>query len=225
MDVDGEDETGTEVDASTDGDGAQTAGIGGAVQPLFKPTTGQALHTTNQLQYIQRNVFKTLWNHKFAGPFKQPVDAVRLNLPDYHTIIKNPMDMGTIKKRLEHGWYTKADQCIQDFKLMFTNCYTYNPPGHVVYQWGTKLEKDLIAKLATMPSPEIELPFPEKGLKGRKKNPLRPPPPPRINPPPPPPPPASHSHVSSTQSAAVASSNVAAKLQPPPVVEQVTIQY
>lgn len=45
---------------------------------------------------------------------------------DYHKIIKNPMDMGTIKKRLEHNYYWSASEYMQDFNTMFTNCYIYN---------------------------------------------------------------------------------------------------
>ena len=125
--------------------------------------------TTNQLLFIQRTVLKPLWNHQISTPFKQPVDAVKLNLPDYHTIIKHPMDMGTIKKRLEQGYYSKAEQCIQDFQQMFTNCYTYNPPQHVVYQWGQKLEKMFVTHLAKMPQQELSVPLPDKAQRGRKK--------------------------------------------------------
>lgn len=45
---------------------------------------------------------------------------------DYYKIIKTPMDMGTIKKRLENNYYWNAQECIQDFNTMFTNCYIYN---------------------------------------------------------------------------------------------------
>lgn len=45
---------------------------------------------------------------------------------DYHKIIKSPMDMGTIKKRLESVYYWSASECMQDFNTMFTNCYIYN---------------------------------------------------------------------------------------------------
>ncbi|TNN22162.1 Bromodomain-containing protein 2 [Liparis tanakae] len=69
---------------------------------------------------------KYLWRHQFSWPFREPVDAYRLNLPDYHKIIKQPMDMGTIKKRLENNFYRSASECIQDFNTMFTNCYIYN---------------------------------------------------------------------------------------------------
>lgn len=36
---------------------------------------------TNQLQYMQNVVIKSLWRHQFAWPFYQPVDAVALGLP------------------------------------------------------------------------------------------------------------------------------------------------
>uniref|UniRef100_A0A663DRT6 Bromodomain testis-specific protein n=1 Tax=Aquila chrysaetos chrysaetos TaxID=223781 RepID=A0A663DRT6_AQUCH len=81
---------------------------------------------TNQLQYLQRVVMKAMWRHNFSWPFHQPVDAAALNLPDYYSIIKKPMDLSTIKKRLEHNYYTKAAECIEDFKTMFLNCYIYN---------------------------------------------------------------------------------------------------
>lgn len=36
------------------------------------------------------------------------------------------MDMGTIKKKLDSQQYMCAKDCIDDFNLMFNNCYTYN---------------------------------------------------------------------------------------------------
>lgn len=35
---------------------------------------------TNQLQYMQNVVIRSLWRHQFAWPFYQPVDAVALGL-------------------------------------------------------------------------------------------------------------------------------------------------
>lgn len=32
---------------------------------------------------------------------QEPVDPIKLQLPDYFDVIKNPMDLGTIRKRLE----------------------------------------------------------------------------------------------------------------------------
>jgi Bromodomain len=50
-------------------------------------------------------VIKAVWKHQFGWPFHCPVDAIKLNIPDYHKIIKHPMDFGTIKKRLENNYY------------------------------------------------------------------------------------------------------------------------
>uniref|UniRef100_A0A3P8X427 Bromo domain-containing protein n=1 Tax=Cynoglossus semilaevis TaxID=244447 RepID=A0A3P8X427_CYNSE len=86
---------------------------------------------TNQLHYLLKVVLKTLWKHHFAWPFQAPVDAIKLNLPDYYKIIKTPMDMGTIKKRLENHYYWNAQECIHDFNTMFTNCYIYNKVSNV----------------------------------------------------------------------------------------------
>lgn len=38
-------------------------------------------------------------HHPYAWPFYTPVDAVALGLHDYHNIIKQPMDLGTIRVR------------------------------------------------------------------------------------------------------------------------------
>ena len=41
------------------------------------------------------------------------------------------MDLGTIKKQLENQEYQSAKECIEDFNIIFENCYTYNKPGEV----------------------------------------------------------------------------------------------
>nr|XP_056716942.1 bromodomain-containing protein 3 isoform X2 [Euleptes europaea] len=123
---------------------------------------------TNQLQYMQNVVVKTLWKHQFAWPFYQPVDAIKLNLPDYHKIIKNPMDMGTIKKRLEHNYYWSASECMQDFNTMFTNCYIYNKPTDDIVLMAQALEKIFLQKVAQMPQEEVELLPPVPKGKARK---------------------------------------------------------
>lgn len=117
---------------------------------------------TNQLQYLQKVVLKALWKHQFAWPFYTPVDAQKLNLPDYYKIIKTPMDMGTIKKRLESRYYRKAQECISDFNRMFTNCYTYNKPGEDIVVMCQAIEKVFVQKLAGMPDEETELAPPPK---------------------------------------------------------------
>ncbi|XP_035523762.1 bromodomain-containing protein 3a isoform X2 [Morone saxatilis] len=125
---------------------------------------------TNQLQFMQNVAIKSLWRHQFAWPFYQPVDAVALGLSDYHTIITSPMDLGTIKKRLENNYYWSASECMQDFNTMFTNCYIYNKPTDDIVLMALALEKIFLQKVAQMPQNEVEvLPNAAKG-KGKKSS-------------------------------------------------------
>lgn len=188
----------------------------GPPQPPVKDPSRQG-RMTNQLQFLQKVLLKSLWRHHFAWPFHEPVDAVKLNLPvsvivqllsvekaaailpppptptcchlfnfsrmtslirvstkrkvmqyvnlggtlilpsvqDYHKIIKTPMDMGTIKKRLENNYYRSASECMQDFNTMFTNCYIYNKVGdegkcEVIQQVDAVLECCLISSSLRM---------------------------------------------------------------------------
>ncbi len=40
-----------------------------------------------------------LMSHEYGWVFSSPVDPIQLNIPDYFDVIKNPMDLGTIKVR------------------------------------------------------------------------------------------------------------------------------
>lgn len=52
----------------------------GPPQPPVKDPNRQG-RMTNQLQFLQKVVLKSLWRHHFAWPFHEPVDAIKLNLP------------------------------------------------------------------------------------------------------------------------------------------------
>ncbi|KAF8108186.1 hypothetical protein N665_0114s0074 [Sinapis alba] len=86
-------------------------------------------------------LLKKLWSHPHSWVFQAPVDVVKLNIPDYLTIIKHPMDLGTIKKNLASGLYSSPHEFAADVRLTFTNAMTYNPPGHDVHIMGDILSK------------------------------------------------------------------------------------
>ncbi|CAG9772952.1 unnamed protein product [Ceutorhynchus assimilis] len=142
--------------------------VDGVVQPNVIPQADRPGRVTNQLQFLQKTVLKAVWKHQFAWPFQQPVDAKKLNLPDYHKIIKQPMDLGTIKKRLDNIYYWSGKECIQDFNTMFTNCYVYNKPGEDVVVMAQTLEKVFLTKVADMPKEEIIVESQMKSAKGKK---------------------------------------------------------
>lgn len=144
--------------------------VNGIVQPPVVPQSDRPGRNTNQLHFLLKTVMKSVWKHQFSWPFQQPVDAKKLNLPDYHKIIKQAMDLGTIKRRLENNYYWSSKECIQDFNTMFTNCYVYNKPGEDVVVMAQTLEKLFLTKVQLMPKEEVEIEAPASN-KNKKKAP------------------------------------------------------
>ena len=127
-----------------------------------------------QLKYCDV-VLKTLKKHRDAGPFSVPVDPIALGIPDYPMIIKNPMDLSTVERKLlETKEYKNQEEFISDIKLMLSNCYTYNPPETIVYKRGKNLEKQLENSLKKMPTREsvlaaLQAPLAPSGVVADKK--------------------------------------------------------
>jgi len=129
-------------------------------------------YSTNQLFYLENNVMKQMIQHRLSWPFRKPVDAVKLKVPKYYEIIKEPMDLGTIEKKLKSRVYRTAEECIADFNRVFSNCYTFNQPDEEVVVSAKVLEKFFLDKLAGMPTIEWEMEAQGKydleGPKGRE---------------------------------------------------------
>ncbi|KAL0077508.1 Bromodomain-containing protein [Phycomyces blakesleeanus] len=89
-------------------------------------------------------------------PFLAPVDIVALNIPDYPSIVKNPMDLSTIESKLAEGFYDSPEAFEADIRLMFKNCYLYNPPAVPVHRMGRELEKVFDEKWKQKPVPVQE---------------------------------------------------------------------
>ncbi|KAJ0020860.1 hypothetical protein Pint_31798 [Pistacia integerrima] len=51
------------------------------------------------------SLLKKLIKHKHGWVFNAPVDIKAIGLTDYCAIIKHPMDLGTVKSRLNKNWY------------------------------------------------------------------------------------------------------------------------
>uniref|UniRef100_A0A1A8FN11 histone acetyltransferase n=1 Tax=Nothobranchius korthausae TaxID=1143690 RepID=A0A1A8FN11_9TELE len=98
---------------------------------IFKPEElRQALMPTLESLYRQ---------DPESFPFRQPVDPQLLGIPDYFDIVKNPMDLSTIKRKLDTGQYEDPWQYIEDIWLMFNNAWLYNRKTSRVYKYCSKL--------------------------------------------------------------------------------------
>jgi len=100
----------------------------------------QAAVITKEIRFCT-DVLKSVFRHKDAHPFLVPVDPVRLNVPTYFEVIKRPMDLSTIDKKLKGNEYSSAQQFKDDMKLMFDNAYQFNAPDSVVYKLAQSVQK------------------------------------------------------------------------------------
>lgn len=95
----------------------------------------------NELLKRCSNLLGRLMKHKYSWVFNTPVDVKGLKLHDYHTIIKHPMDLGTVKTRLNKKLYKSPRDFAEDVRLTFSNAMTYNSKGQDVHVMAETLSK------------------------------------------------------------------------------------
>ncbi|CAJ0571610.1 unnamed protein product, partial [Mesorhabditis spiculigera] len=135
-----------------------------------KPTVSSASTSSPGLRQSQRRRKHPMWSDydhpRFLGPipddlvacdqlhqrimckdaepftfyFYYPVDADALGLVDYHDIITQPIDLRTMRIKLDYRQYGNADEFLADIALMLDNCFKYNPPHDLVHQAGKQLQ-------------------------------------------------------------------------------------
>eukprot|EP01119_Soliformovum_irregulare_P015805 TRINITY_DN4508_c0_g1_i1.p1 TRINITY_DN4508_c0_g1~~TRINITY_DN4508_c0_g1_i1.p1 ORF type:complete len:1471 (+),score=537.36 TRINITY_DN4508_c0_g1_i1:58-4470(+) len=81
-------------------------------------------------QVAMSNLFEKILNkikeHQYAHPFLNPVPLGNKIAPRYYDIIKNPMDLSTIREKIRTFAYASRTDFLDDMKLMVNNCYSYN---------------------------------------------------------------------------------------------------
>ena len=127
-----------------------------SIEQRLHPVSKTYNFTTNRLQFIQHKIMKVLWKNRFCWPFQKPVDAVELNIPDYYSVVKNPMDLGTVKRKLENFEYQMGDEALTDIRLVFDNCFLYNKPQDDIYSMAKDLETVFESKMRDYPDHEPE---------------------------------------------------------------------
>lgn len=81
---------------------------------------------------IMTRALELVMAHPRAAPFLAPVS--NSDVADYSEVISQPMDLGTIATRCQEGFYMKEsalnglEAMVEDVRLVWSNCYTYNKP-------------------------------------------------------------------------------------------------
>ncbi|KAL6305657.1 SNF2 family N-terminal domain-containing protein [Sparassis latifolia] len=71
--------------------------------------------------------------------FKEVPD--KREYPDYYQLIKRPIAMSTLRKRMNSNYYKNVLDFREDWRLMFNNARTYNQEGSWVYVDAEEMEK------------------------------------------------------------------------------------
>ncbi|KAK4143370.1 uncharacterized protein C8A04DRAFT_37563 [Dichotomopilus funicola] len=87
---------------------------------------------------------------RVVGPFKDPVDPERDGVPDYLNVVKKPMDLMTMKAKMDGREYTDENEFLADMNQIFTNCYTYWREQDPMWTACEKLQKSFEDKFGQM---------------------------------------------------------------------------
>lgn len=68
--------------------------------------------------------------------------VTKRDVPDYYNIIKNPMDLGTLMKKLKNLEYKSKKEFADDVALIWQNCLTYNAaPEHPIRKHAFAMQR------------------------------------------------------------------------------------
>jgi len=76
-------------------------------------------------------------------PFPPPLPPPQ----DYFDIVKIPIDLSTIKRKLDTGQYQEPWQYVDDVWVMFNNAWLYNRKTSRVYKYCSKLAEVFEAEI------------------------------------------------------------------------------
>ena len=135
---------------------ATSAAVAADVLPQVEPDGPQVPKMHASWQKMCTNVLNAVMEQDSSQFFLDPVDPVALQIPDYFTIIKEPMDLGSVEKKLKRGRYKSIDEFAADVRLTFKNAQQYNGRAHPVsiaaaqlrdcFEEALKMQRLLVAK-------------------------------------------------------------------------------
>ena len=94
-------------------------------------------HDLGAMKPCARLLREIMRNEGLSWPFNKPVDPIQFQ--DYYDVVKEPIDLGTIKKRLDGNEYEEPDEFAAEVRKVWANCFLYNQPGTDVHRMATQL--------------------------------------------------------------------------------------
>ena len=82
-----------------------------------------------------------MFHKDLCRPFRDKVDPERDGAKDYYEIIKNPMDLTTLRRKLIAGDYKTIEEWSTDVNLIFKNARLYNEEGSLIDLVAREMEQ------------------------------------------------------------------------------------
>ncbi|CAL8119693.1 unnamed protein product [Orchesella dallaii] len=95
----------------------------------------------DQLNFIKEKVLPTLWRMIEAEP-------------DNVALTNFPLNLGTIRSRLNFNVYKNPRECLGDFQRMFSSAFIYFPPSSPAFNQAKSLEAEFKRLMRDMPKDE-----------------------------------------------------------------------
>ena len=160
----------------------------GTYLPPTRPPLGSTAPMTYQQYRSLMSLLKSVKKQKDSFAFVAPVDPVALNVPHYLTIIKKPMDLGTVEQKLgqsnpapnkskgasgqqgqQQGPYACVADVVNDVRQVWANTRIFNGPQHVVSVSADRLEEFFENQLEKLKLNEnVSQPRPERDLQSAR---------------------------------------------------------
>lgn len=121
-------------------------------QPVAMPTTVSgnniprlklSLLSDSLTARLQR-VHQSIWDNYDSFPFRAPVDV---SVVGYYEVIREPMDLGTMRKRLQSGETASLPTYCADLRRMIDNCLFFNQPDSMISEQARRLRTAALKEL------------------------------------------------------------------------------
>jgi hypothetical protein len=99
-----------------------------------------------------REIVLRLFNHPLAVAFTRPVDPSDDGAQDYFKIILQPIDLGTVRRRLDARDYATKQDVLTDVQLVWSNAMTFNGKRTLLYHCAKTLDDKTTRWFNKMPT-------------------------------------------------------------------------
>ncbi|GBC08089.1 hypothetical protein RclHR1_00790039 [Rhizophagus clarus] len=89
-------------------------------------------------QKLVNMILHEINNHRFASVFQNPIREQ--DAPGYYDIVKQPMDLKSLKRRLREGTIHDTDSFHRDLMLMFMNASVFNREETDIHQMALEMK-------------------------------------------------------------------------------------